>query len=162
MGDDEPVAGTRPVAEEPIDPQPFLDRCDEVEKEWGDLQERSQGSGNKADHADKWTRFAGFVLAGATAAITTLVAADVKGDLLTPTTSAILAAAATVATGIQASGFFRNQAKHHYERVDHYRTAGVKAGNVKSGVESKAITVKDGVDALNELADLTGTRPPMP
>jgi hypothetical protein len=163
MADEERVVDEDPSAEEDhADPEPFFRRCDELSEQWDGLQERSQHSGNRSNTAEVTVRIAGFVFAAAAAGVSTLVAAKVKGDLLTSTTAAILAGLATIATGIQASGMFRNRAMHHYERVDVYRNVRAKARTVKSQVESKTITVAEGYQELHKLIDQASTRPAMP
>jgi hypothetical protein len=94
--------------------------------------------------------------------VSTLVAADVTGEVLSSSTSAIFAALATVAAGIQASGTLRDRAKHHYERVDAYRTVRIKVRNLRAHVQSRAMTVGDGFERLDTLVDEARKRPAMP
>jgi hypothetical protein len=162
MAYDEPSAEKQPLSGDKVDPKPFFTRCNELSEQWDGLQEHAQSSGNDANGAEVVIRIAGFAFAAATAAVSTLVAADVNGDLVSSTTTAILAALAAVATGIQASGMFRNRAKHHYERVDIYRSARAKVRNLKSKVESKSITVGDGFQELDRLVEEASKRPEMP
>ena len=145
-----------------MDERPFFRRCDELAKHWGHLRQHAQRTGNKAIVADSVVRIAGFAFAAAAAAVSTVVAAQVKSDLVTPTTTAILAALAAVATGIQASGMFRNRAKHHYERMDVYRALVHRARNLKAQVESEVLTVGDGFQQLDELVRDAARRPEMP
>jgi hypothetical protein len=162
MANDEPLGETQPSADDGVDPGPFFRRCDELSKQWGGLREHALRRGNNANVADLLARIAGFVFAAAAATVSTLVAAKVTGDVLTSTTSAFLAALATVATGIQASGMFRNRARHHYERMDVYREVRAKVRNLKAQVESKSITVGAGFEKLDELVAKASTRPEMP
>jgi hypothetical protein len=162
MAQGAPVSEEQRCQEDQVDSEPFFRRCDELSRQWDGLRAHAQRSGNKANAAELAVRIAGFVFAAAAAAVSTLVAAEVQGELISATTSAILAALATVATGIQASGMFRNRAKHHYERMDVYRTIRGKVRNVKAQVESKSLTVGDGYQELDRLIDQAGTRPEMP
>jgi hypothetical protein len=162
MADDETVESTSSGAQQQVDAEPFYRRVGELQGEWDGLREAAQSSGNTANTTDLVIRLAGFFFAAAATLISTLLAAEVEGSLVSATKAAILAALATIATGIQASGMFRNRAKHHYERVDAYRIAHQKAGNLKAQVESRSLTVHVALSRLNKLSEDAGKRPEMP
>jgi hypothetical protein len=107
-------------------------------------------------------RIVGFALAAGATLVTTLVAADVDARLVTATSAAILAAFATIATGIQASGTLRSRAKHHYERVDNYRAVRDKAANLSAQVRAGAIGLEAAFARLDALVDDASRRPEMP
>ncbi len=162
MTDDSQHAATPPVAQHQQDPQPFYGRCRELWEKWDGRVKESQSAGDKANRVNDLARVAGFVLAAAATLVTTLVAADVNGSLVSATNAAILAAAATVATGLQASGMFATRKEHHYDRVEAYRAVREKAANLRAQVKSRAITLEAAFARLDELVDEAGRRPKLP
>jgi hypothetical protein len=143
-----------------VNPEPFYRRCDELSEEWERLRKESHGDGNTANGADMFVRVAGLALAAGATVVTTLVAADSDGSLSSSTIGAILAALATVFTGLQATGTLRTRGIHHYERMDIYRTAAEKARNLSGAVESGAVALDDAWRRLDDLVDFAGRRPP--
>ena len=150
----------QPLAAE-TDPEPFYSRCDELRAKWDRLRKHAQSSGNKARTADVTIHIAGFALAAAATLVTTLVAANVHAFFASATTAAILAALATIATGIQASGMISTRAEQHYERVHSYRKVRDKAANVRAQVAAGVITLDAAFARLDELVSDASRRPGM-
>ena len=96
MPRDEPCGASSSCPEGPIDPRPFFMRCDHLSEQWDGLRDNAQRSGNRSNFADLVLRIAALVFAAAATAVSTLVAADVTGELLSSSTSAILAALARI------------------------------------------------------------------